>query len=101
MLAMNERAVLYAREGIVGGRPAYARGGVTFTCRAEPCERRESGANGQGHGLEVRLYAPPMQVHTGDRIVMGDGQALVVEEARILNGPGGAHHVELLAGSEG
>ena len=101
MLAMNERALLYAREGISGGRPAYAREGVTFACRAEPCEKREAGASGQGHSFEVRLFAPPIEVRAGDRIVMGDGQALVVKEARVMNGPSGAHHVELLAGSEG
>ena len=101
MLGLNGRAVLYRCTGQRGGRPEYDPAGVAFPCRVEPVDSGSAGNRGRDHEAQARLYAPSMAVKAGDRIVLPDGGALIASEVRTSMGLTGAHHVEIVARSEG
>lgn len=101
MLALTEAAALYRCAGIADGRPVYAADAEAFACRTQPEAACAASGRGLVRGRTVRLYAEPTEVRPGDRIVLGDGGALIVESVKAHRGRRGIHHMEIEAVSEG
>ena len=97
MLGLWQTATLYHRRGVEGGRPVYEAEGMPFACRMEPVRRVEPGGQRVAGRLEARLFAEDMDAAPGDRVALPDGGEAILTEVARHAGPGGVHHLELLA----
>ena len=100
LFALNETATRYRCAGVSGGKPVYTEEGEAFRCRTQPLAAQSNASTGQRSTGRVKLFAPAMEMHPGDRIVTGDGRALIAEEVKVRRALRGAHHLEIEARPE-
>ena len=102
MLGLWQTAELYRRVGVRGGKPVYAEEGTRFPCRAEVAHGADARGQRVAGRLSVKLFTGEIAAEPGDRVALPDGGEAIVTEVTACVGPGGVHHMELLAeGADG
>lgn len=101
MLGLWEEAALRRRTGLRGGKPVYGESEIRFACRVEPVRQVSAAGQRQDGACTVRIFARDVGAAPGDRVTFADGSAAILSEVARFPGPGGVHHVEMVALGEG
>lgn len=100
MLALNQRALVYRREGWRGGQPDYSQDGAELRCRIQAKDGRGASRGGFDRSGSAMIIAEEAAVAAGDRIRLPEGAFMTVRAVRVVRGYDRVHHLEIEAGPE-